>query len=55
MLVDNGMEIKITLWAEDANNIQNGDKIKIENGYNEFKGEVQLGKVNSGKLKKVKI
>ena len=33
MLVDNGMEIKITLWAEDANNIQNGDKIKIENGY----------------------
>ena len=29
MLVDNGMEIKITLWAEDANNIQNGDKIKI--------------------------
>ena len=38
-LVDNGMEIKITLWAEDANNIQNGDRIKIENGYtNEFKG-----------------
>ena len=50
MLVDNGMEIKITLWAEDANNIQNGDKIKIENGYtNEFKGEVQLGKGKFGK------
>ena len=54
MLVDNGMEIKITLWAEDANNIQNGDKIKIENGYtNEFKGEVQLGKGKFGKLEKI--
>ena len=53
-LVDNGMEIKITLWAEDANNIQNGDKIKIENGYtNEFKGEVQLGKGKFGKLEKI--
>ena len=54
MLVDNGMEIKITLWAEDANNIQNGDRIKIENGYtNEFKGEVQLGKGKFGKLEKI--
>ena len=45
MLVDNGMEIKITLWAEDANNIQNGDKIKIENGYtNEFKGGLESSK-----------
>jgi hypothetical protein len=36
MLVDNGMEIKITLWAEDANNIQNGDKIKIEYPFSIF-------------------
>ena len=43
-----------TLWADDANNIQNGDKIKIENGYtNEFKGEVQLGKGKFGKLEKI--
>ena len=56
MLVDNGMEIKITLWAEDANNIQNGDKIKIENGYtNEFKGEVQLGKGKLENLKKSRL
>ena len=53
-LVDNGMEIKITLWAEDASNIKNGDKIKFENGYtNEFKGEVQLGKGKFGKLEKI--
>ena len=37
-----------------ANNIQNGDRIKIENGYtNEFKGEVQLGKGKFGKLEKI--
>ena len=53
-LVDNEMEIKITLWEEDANNIQNGDRIKIENGYTtEFQGEIQLAKGKSGKIEKI--
>ena len=50
-LVDDSGEIKLTLWADDANNIKDGDEIKIENGYtNEFKGEVQLTKGKYGKL-----
>ncbi|MDP6857504.1 MAG: DNA-binding protein [Candidatus Nitrosopelagicus sp.] len=50
-LVDDSGEIKLTLWADDAKNIKDGDEIKIENGYtNEFKGEVQLTKGKYGKL-----
>ena len=50
-LVDDSGEIKLTLWADDANNIKDGDEIKIENGYtNEFKGDVQLTKGKYGKL-----
>ena len=53
-LVDDSGEIKLTLWADDAKNIKDGDEIKIENGYtNEFKGEVQLTKGKYGKLEVV--
>ena len=32
-LVDDSGEIKLTLWADDAKNIKDGDEIKIENGF----------------------
>ena len=50
MLVDNGMEIKITLWAEDANNIQNGDKKKLRTDIQtSSKVKSRLGKGKFGK------
>ena len=54
-LVDEtGGEIKLTLWAEDIQAVNNGDRIKITNGYtNSFKGEVALTKGKFGKMEKV--
>lgn len=54
-LVDEtGGEIKLTLWAEDIQTVNNGDKIKITDGYtNTFKGEVSLGKGKFGKIELV--
>ena len=51
-LVDEtGGEIKLTLWADDVEKVQDGSKVKIENGYtNSFKGEVGLTKGKYGKL-----
>ena len=46
--------IKLTLWAEDIELVNNGDKIKITNGYiNSFKGEVALTKGKFGKIEKI--
>ena len=50
-LVDESGEIKLTLWADDIAKINDGDTIKITNGYtNTFKGEVSLTKGKFGKL-----
>ena len=51
-LVDeSGGDIKLTLWGEDAQKINDGTKIKITNGYtNTFKGDVALTKGKFGKL-----
>ncbi len=44
-------EINLTLWNEDIDNVNVGDKIKIENGYvNEWQGELQLTTGKFGKL-----
>jgi len=49
-----GGEIKLALWAEDTKQFNDGDKIKITNGYSsEFRGEVSLTKGKFGKLEKV--
>lgn len=46
-----GGEIKLTLWGDEVDKIQEGAKIKIENGYTtSFKGEVSLTKGKFGKL-----
>jgi replication factor A1 len=43
--------IKLTLWNEQIDQINVGDKIKIENGYiTSFKGEIQLNIGKYGKL-----
>jgi len=50
-LVDEGGEIKFTLWGDDIAKVNNGDKIRIKNGYtNTFKGEVSLGKGKFGEM-----
>jgi len=48
---DNSGKIKLSLWNEDAEKVEKGDKIKIINGYaSEFKGEKQLTAGKFGKL-----
>ena len=50
-LVDSVGEIKVTLWGDEVDKINNGNKIRIENGYtNTFKGDISLTKGKWGKL-----
>jgi replication factor A1 len=51
-LVDEtGGEIKLTLWGDEVEQVKDGAKVKIENGYTtSFKGEVSLTKGKYGKL-----
>ncbi len=47
-------EIKLTLWNEQVDMINVGDRIKITNGYvSEYQGEMQLSTGKFGKLEKV--
>ncbi len=51
---DSGNSIKLSLWNEDINKFESGDKVKITNGYvNEFQGEKQLTAGKFGKIEKV--
>ncbi len=48
---DDSGNIKLTLWNEQIEQVQVGDKIRIENGYvTSFKGEIQLNVGKYGKL-----
>jgi replication factor A1 len=48
---DDSGEINLTLWNEDIDNVKEGARIKVENGYvNEFQGEAQLTAGKFGKL-----
>lgn len=48
---DQGGEIKLTLWGDDIPKINDGNRVKITNGYtNSFKGEVALTKGKFGQL-----
>jgi len=43
--------VKLTLWNEQIDQINQGDKIKVENGYiTSFRGEIQLNVGKYGKL-----
>lgn len=51
---DESGSIKLSLWGEDINKVQPGDKVSIENGYiNTFKGENSLSVGKFGKINKV--
>lgn len=48
VLADESGSVKLTLWNEQIDMVNVGDKIKIDNGYvTSFKGEIQL---NVGKF-----
>ncbi len=51
---DDSGSIKMTLWGEQINAVDVGDKVRIENGYTKaFRGEIQLNIGRYGKLVKV--
>jgi replication factor A1 len=51
VLADESGSVKLTLWNEQIDMVNVGDKIKIENGYvTSFKGEIQLNVGKFGKL-----
>ena len=55
ILKDDSGEIKLTLWNEQVDQVKEGDKIHITNGYvSEWKGEKQLSTGKFGKLEIVK-
>src|SRR3989344_4818348 len=45
LIDETGGEIKLTLWGDEVEQVKDGAKVKIENGYTtSFKGEVSLTK-----------
>ena len=53
-LRDDTGTIKLSLWGEQINQVDVGDKVRIENGYTKaFRGENQLNIGRYGKLSKV--
>jgi replication factor A1 len=51
MAKDETGQIKLTLWNEEIDKIEDGNKVKITNGYcSEFQGEKQLTSGKFGKL-----
>ena len=53
-LKDESGEIALTLWGDDCEKYNVGDKVKITNGYcNEFQGEKQLTAGKFGNMEKI--
>jgi replication factor A1 len=53
---DDSGTIKLSLWGEQINSVDVGDKVKVENGYTKaFRGEIQLNIGRYGKLIKSDI
>jgi replication factor A1 len=51
IIQDDSGTMKLTLWNEQIDQVNVGDKIKIEKGYvTSFKGEIQLNVGKFGKL-----
>ncbi|MGH9992312.1 MAG: OB-fold nucleic acid binding domain-containing protein [Nitrososphaera sp.] len=54
VISDESGSIKLSLWGDDINKVQAGDRVSIENGYiNTFKGENSLSVGKFGKINKV--
>ena len=48
---DDSGTIKLTLWNDEIDTVNKGDRIKIINGYcNEFQGEIKLTAGRFGKI-----
>ncbi|MAG18314.1 MAG: hypothetical protein CL944_02470 [Candidatus Diapherotrites archaeon] len=48
-------EVSLSLWNEQTDQVNEGDKIKISNGYcSEFRGQIQLGTGKQGTLEVLK-
>ena len=53
---DDTGSIKLSLWGEQINQFEVGDKVRIENGYTKaFRGEMQLNIGRYGKISKVNM
>lgn len=51
---DESGQVAMTLWNEQIDQVQAGDKIKLENGYvNEWQGEMQLTTGRKGTITKL--
>lgn len=51
LIFDESGEIKLTLWNDEIDKVDIGNKVKITNGFvNEFQGEKQLTAGKFGKL-----
>jgi replication factor A1 len=54
VLADDTGEVKLTLWNEQADQVKDGDTVKISNGWvGEYQGEKQLSTGKFGKLEVV--
>ena len=54
VISDESGSMKLSLWGDDINKIQPGDRVSIENGYvNTFKGENSISVGKFGKLTKI--
>jgi replication factor A1 len=54
VISDETGSIKLSLWGDDINKVQPGDRVSIENGYiNTFKGENSLNVGRFGKMIKI--
>jgi replication factor A1 len=54
IISDESGSIKLSLWGEEINNVQPGDRVSVENGYiNTFRSENSLNVGKFGKLKKL--
>ncbi|MCR4335908.1 MAG: hypothetical protein NUV57_05225 [archaeon] len=48
-------EVSLSLWNEQTDQVEEGDKIKISNGWcSEFRGQIQLGTGKQGTLEVLK-
>lgn len=53
LVKDASGQVKLTLWNQEAENINVGDKLHVQNGWcSEFKGEKQL---SAGKFGKIEV
>lgn len=51
---DDSGEISLTLWNEEIDLVEVGDKLKVTDGYvNEWQGQLQVTSGRNGKLEKV--